>query len=493
MSSSAGGAAGLIERELGEAIAFAAGFALQRVLEPVATTLGQDIWASDPIKALDAETAAGIVAEAVELIQWGRDEAKAHGVNEARFDAILNETFNAPGLSELLAMRRRGTITDDDFILGLRKAKHAERWDDGLRDLEQERIDPSTIATAIQRGVMHDPGVLVVGPPSAVGKVPPMPTVALDTLKEAAAHGMNEERLAVLARLVGLPASPDLAARMVFRGIIERVDFDRAISEGNTRNEWAPFLFDAFREILTSHDYIEGHLRGWISPAEMYAGTAKHGLSQADTDLRFNNLGRPLAVHQVTTGLARGGKYGGDYAGVPEPYAKALRESNVRPEWGNLAYANRYTLPGAFVLRALAQGGDLTHDETHTLLLESGWPPDLAATVAARWSGGTKAGANKHVTSAETGLFTVLRKAFVNDEATEAQATPILTDLAVPAADHPRIFQLWGHERALVRATLTAAQIKKAIGQPGKDRAWALTRLEELGYTAADAGTFLDE
>lgn len=487
------GIANVALNTVGEAIAFAAGVAIGPTLSPVSTALVQEAWQVAQIKAVDPGTAAEIVAEDVEAFEWGKSEAAKHGMDEARFRAIVGEVRDAPGLGELLTLLRREGIDRAQFVHGLRKAKLETLWDVPLESLLDERLDPSTIATAIQRGVMHDPGVLVVGPPSEVGKVPPMPSVALDTLKEAAAHGMNEERLAVLARLVGLPASPDLAARMVFRGLIERVDFDRAIAEGNTRNEWAPFLFEAFREILTSHDYIEGHLRGWIDANAMYAGTAKHGLSRADTDLRFNNLGRPLPVHQITTGLARGGTYGGDYAGVPEPFNKALRESNVRPEWGNLAYANRYTLPGAFVLRTLAQAGDLTPQETHTLLLESGWPPDLAQKVSDRWTGGAKSTANKHVTSAETGLFTVLRKAYVNDEATEAQAAPILTDLGVPVADHARIFSLWGHERALVRSSLTPIQIRKAVGQPGKDHAWALKRLEELGYTAADAETFLNE
>src|SRR5438105_3309226 len=133
----------------------------------------------------------------------------------------------------------------------------------------------------------------------------------LDPFAEAKAMAVDEERLKVLARIVGLPASPDLAARMVFRDIIERIDFDRAIAEGNTRNEWAPFLFEGFRQIPTAHDGIEGRLRGWIDDAAMYAQTARHGMSKADTDLLFKITGRPLSFHQVFIGERRGGVYDG--------------------------------------------------------------------------------------------------------------------------------------------------------------------------------------
>jgi hypothetical protein len=489
----------LAGKSAGEAVAFGLGFALGRVLDPAGTALEQQAW-KDALavdsglgRAFDPQTAAAIVAETVDQLSWGEGEAAQTGMTTERFGLLVKEVYAAPGLGELFPMWRRGTITDAEFLHGLRKAKLPTEWDKGLTDLRDERLDPAIIATSIQRGIMHDPGVLPVGPPSAVGKVPPMPVVALDTLKEAAASGMNEERLAVLARIVGLPASPDLAARMVFRAIIDRVDFDRAVSEGNTRNEWAPFLFEGFREILTAHDYVELRLRGWIDDPAMYAGTGLHGMSKTDTDLLFKVLGRPITTHEVTTGKARGGTYNGPIGSIPTPYLKAMEESNLRPEWYDLHYANRYTYPSAFVIRSLAQTGELAPADVKQTLLDIGWSPDFAAKVTTAWTGGTKGTANKHVTSAETGLFTVLRKAYVNDEATEAQAAPILTELAIPEADHARIFALWGHERALVRSSLTAVQIKKAIGQPGKDQAWALARLKELGYTDADAATFLAE
>src|SRR5205807_4966194 len=117
--------------------------------------------------------------------------------------------------------------------------------------------------------------------------------------------------------------------------------------EGNTRGEWAPFLFEGFRQIPTAHDFVEGRLRGWLADPAMYAGTALHGMSQADTDLLFKIMGRPIVEHQIVTGEARGGTYNGPIANIPTPFLKSLQESNIRPEWYSLAYANRYTYPSA--------------------------------------------------------------------------------------------------------------------------------------------------
>ncbi len=408
-------------------------------------------------------------------------------------DALAELARTAPGVGELLTLLRRQAIGHGEWTHGLRKSKLEPQWDAALKSLRDLRIDPAVIATSIQRGIMHDPGLLPVGPPGGVGKVPPMPVSPLDTLREAADSGVDAERLAVYARIVGLPASPDLAARMTFRGIIDKIDFDRAIAEGNTRNEWAPFLFDGFREILTAHEYAELRLRGWIDTAAMVAGAGKHGMSETDITLLERMIGRPLTIHQIVTGLARGGTYGGEYAEVPEPYLKALQESNVRPEWGNLAYHNRYTLPGAFVLRRLLQDGAITKAEGELLFLEEGWEPDLAKKVADAYGVATAVKPDPHVVKAETQLWATIHKSYVVSESDDAEATAALTALGVVADAQPRVLALWQHEREIVRRTLTPSEIKKAWKETKFTRDEALTRLERLGMNAADAGTLLDE
>lgn len=453
----------------------------------------QSLWSNGPNKVLDPETAAAIVAENVDRLEWGEGEAAQGGINQQRFDELVQEVLNAPGFGELVRMLRRGTVTTDDFLHGLRKARLETRWDDPLTELQDDRLDPAVVATSIQRGTMRDPGYLPVGPPTEEGLVPPMPVSPLDPEREAAASGINPERLAALTRIVGLPPSPGELLQLVNRGEIGEVDFYRGIAEGNTRNEWGSFLLKLQRRLLTPHEYAELALRGWITESERDAGAALSGLEPADTQLLFDMLGRPIVVHQIVTGLARGGEFGGDYAGVPEPYQTALRQSNVRPEWGNLAYANRYTYPSAFVIRTLATTGELAPDEVTQTLLDIGWKPDLVEKVVTAWTGSGDVKSDPHVAKAETHLWNALHKAYVDDQADDAKAGAALTAIGAAQESHAAILSLWDAERAIVRSTLTPAQIKKAIGQPGKDQAWALARLGDLGYTAADAETFLSE
>lgn len=481
------------ENTLGTAAAFAFGFAVGRALEPVGTKIAQDAYAGHPDKALPAEIVAELLAESIDVPGGAPGEAAQTGISSDRLVALYDLALTAPGPGELLTLLRRGAINPGNFTHGLRKAKLEPMWDDALASLKDLRLDPAVIATAIQRGVLPNPDVLPNQPSTAGSNVPPMPQVALDVAVEAAAAGIDLDRLKALTRIVGLPASSDLAARMHFRSIITEGAFNQAILEGNTRGEWAPFLLEGFREILTAGQYAELQLRGFLTETERRANTAKHGMSDADSDLLYDVLGRSIPVHKIVTGLARGGVYGGTGEGIPEEFLSSLQRGNLRPEYYDLEYHNRYTYPSAFVVRQLLKDGTITEADGEQIFLDEGWTPDLAKKVAAAYAVATKQAADPHVTKAENQLWTVTHKAYVDEEADDTIATAALGAVGVATDSIPKVLALWQHEREIVRLALTPSQIKKAFAAAKMTRDQAVTRLEQLGMTAADAGTLLDE
>lgn len=441
----------LIGNPIGEAAAFAAGLAIHPLLKPLLQEEQNATWSLYRSLPLDPDKAAQLVAEGHLAADLGAAEAGLSGVSTDRFAklALLAETF--PGLATALTLQRRDQLPPGELTVLLNRLGFNADYQPRLATLVQNPIDPAVIAVAIQRSIMTPPFALPVAPPTATGLVPAFTISTLDAETEAAWSGVSLERLRILNAIVGLPASPDLAARMAFRGIIEKADYDRAIAEGNTRNEWRDFLFDGFREILTAHDYAELRLRGWLTTdQEMYDGTAKHGMSEADTDLLFKMLGRPLSVHQVVTGEARGGTYNGPTDGIPVARLKSMQESNVRPEYYNLDDANRYSYPSAFFFRLLLTTGALTADEGYQRFLEIGWPPDLARLVAdalAVTTTGVKE--SPYVAKADTQLWTALHKSYVKtgtDRATVESAMMVLVD---SAADREVIFERWDTEKTI--------------------------------------------
>lgn len=482
-----------------EAAAFAAGLAIHPVLAPVLQDVSNFAWREHPDKRLDLVLAAEVAAEDVDTYGDMEREASFSGFDANRFKWAYGVTLNAPGSGELLAMLRRQTIKPADFTHGLRKAKLEPRWDEALAELEHVRLTPQQLALGIVRSTVTDPGLLAVTLDTSGGVVPAYPVWDGNVLAEARAGGIDAGRLRVMVGEIGLPMSAQQAASAYFRDIIRQGDFNRAILEGDTRPEWAPFILEQARQIPTAHDGIEWRLRGWTDDAGMYAQTRRHGMSKADTDLLFQVLGRPLSFHQVFIGERRGGVYDGPTDAIDPAFLKALRESNIRPEWYNLAWAQRYSYPSPFVLRSLAQAGDLGGQAAvETILLEIGWPPKMAADVSRAWVGGG-GGADTHVGKAQTQLWNRIHTSYLSAEIDEAEATATLPAAGVDAAAIPAVLQAWDAERDLIRKQLTPTQLRKALGQgvanPVTGQPYTFDEVRDLlvarGYTVNDATVFL--
>jgi hypothetical protein len=207
----------------------------------------------------------------------------------------------------------------------------------------------------------------------------------------------------------------------------------------------------------------------------------------------FENLGRPLNVHEITTALARGGTYGGDYSSVPQPFRDAIRRSAIRPEYADLAFHNRYTYPSAFVLRSLAQAGDLGGQQAVAKVLEEiGWKPSFATQVSTAWTVGNATG-DAHVAKAQTQLWGTTHRSYVGEMIDNTTATTALRAAGVDAAAVPPILTLWNEERSLIRKQLTPAQVKKAYRAGIYTLAEAHQLLMDRGYDAADATVLLEE
>lgn len=478
------------------------GAAAAAALEPAIEIPKQEAWATNANKILTAGLLARLVAMGGIDLSVAHGEAKRDGYGPDKLDALVYLEQTVPGLAQALELWRRFELPDDLWTHALVKAGLDARYLPYLNKLKEgELLGLGDIAYGVVRGMLPAPSWVPVAPPASGDKVPRFPQVQIDPLTLAQKLGFNEDMLKLMVGRSGLSMAPVMAANALFRDIIGPNDYLLAIAEGDLRTEWADAVRDAARQILTAGEYAELQLRGFYDRTARIKNTRKHGMSDADSDLLYDVLGRGLAVHAVTTGLARGGAYGGTYADVPEPYRAAIQRSNIREEWAGLAYANRYNYPSAFVLRALTQGGEITGADAHQILLDVGWEPTLAAKVSAAWSGGTTSGADKHVGKAETQLWTALHRSYVAEESSDADVAPGLTAAGVPAASQAQVLALWGEERALIRKQLSPAQVKKAVAEgvtnPATGVAWSaadgLAALLARGYSQADATTLLEE
>lgn len=527
----------LIGNPIGEAAAFAAGLAIAPLLEPLLQEERNLTWSLYRSKPLDPETAAELYAKNIVTDAGAAtEEAGLSGISSARSALLQQLAVVFPGLSELIELNRREILPAGDLTAALQRQGYTAEYAGFLAQLVDARLSAQQVALGIVRGLIADPGLMPVDLDTSGGVVPAYPVSGIVALTEAADEGVDEDRLRVMVGSIGLPMSTQQAASAFFRGIIKQGDYNRSILEGDVRPEWAASILEQARAILSADQWAELYIRGWVTQAEQRAGAALHGMTQANADLLAELKGRSLAVHQITTGLARGGVYDGTPQTAPQPYLKALQESDIRPEWYSLAYANRYSLPSAFVLKALATAGDLTQAQSEQILLEIGWPPALALSVSTVWAGGTGTTAAQKkqtlshliaeylsgalteaalTTTLTTGLgytaqqaadeialanFNVaksartkatknLEKRYIGATLSQADAQAGLAGISYPQGAIDAFLASWNVERADTLTTLSLAQITAALKAGTILASEATPLLEDLGESPAAIAT----
>ena len=270
--------------------------------------------------------------------------------------------------------------------------------------------------------------------------------------------------------------------------------------EGHTKTKYIPFFEAAAQPLLSAATAVRLYLKGWYTKAQRDSLGAQWGYSSQQMEDWYLSEGRPATVHQIHIGYARGAKLAGA-ANEQDAILTSVKQSDIRPEYGDLLYAQRYTYPSAFVLRNLVESGALTAAEGEQALLFSGWEPTFAQKVAASWAGtGGGATVDAHEAKAQTQLWTTTHASYKANEISTAAATQALQKVGVAAAAIPAVLSVWDEERALIRARLSAADVRKAYQKqdvnPATNAVWtraeAVAQLLSLGWSNADAEAYLN-
>lgn len=424
----------------------AAGASTAAVLAPLLQEEVNLAWGAFPNRPVSPGTLASGVSQGQVDPDAAKAEARLSGFSPHAFDTMVNIANTGPPLAQALEAFRRSFLTPKDFETAINRAGIEKQWWDAMTKLADALLDPADLARGIHKGLIPDPGLLAVPAPSGEGKIPAYPVYPIDALKSAAGYGYSKDELGVLVGLQGNPMGAHEAAQAQFRGVLEPVDYDRAIAEGNTRNEWGDAIREQSRQIPTSHEFIENALRGYTTLDQALAGAAKHGMSPEDATLVYQNAGRPMAVHQITTGLARGGVFKPEPGEIRDPYMASIVEGSVKPAYYDLAMANRYTLPGYFVIKAMLTSHALTQPEAAQLFKESGWPPDLADKAAAALAPSSSTTPSTWVTKSRGYVFTKVHKEYQDTAEYDAYAREAMALLLIPPADQDTILELFKFE-----------------------------------------------
>lgn len=487
----------------------AIGGAAVAAFEPALERPKQDAWHAAPNRLPDIGLLAALVAGGKIELSSAQDMAKRLGFDTGPFDSLVWLAQNRLEFPTMLRLWRLGAALPqfaDPDKAGLvdRTLAHEQLdWNyqpylKALRLAELPGI--GDIAYAVVRGYLPTDIPLPVAPPATSTNVKrfPQSTTKAETL--AAAIGYDTAMLELEIARSGLSMAPGLAAQGRFREILADDDYHLAIAEGDLRTEWADALLEVSRAIPSPGEFEELRLRGWQTQQQAAAGAALHGMTADHAELLYQLKRRPLSPHQIKQALARGGTFDTTNAPFADPYTSSVHEANLGPEWYDLAVHLAGSYPSLFQTNRLVTGGTITPDVGQLWLQRSGMADEVVTEIHKSWTGGSTSTADKNVTSAETHLKTATHKSYIAHEISDTTATTALGAAGVAAAAIPTVLNIWQEERSLIRKSLTAANIKKAVTDgvtnPATGVAWthaeAMAALLDLGYSNDDATTYLE-
>lgn len=522
-----GAAGGIIGKWFGSAIseatAFAAGIAIGPVLGPPVQALKNTTWAAYP----DMPVPFGILAEGVAQGQIDPGQAQTwasnQGFGETQFKAMVDAANTGPGSGYAFELWRRGEIDQAGFERALLRLGIEQEWIDDLVNIHDTLLSSQELANLQQQGFVTED----------------------EANAEGALQGVTNARQQLRYEASGLPPGVAEGLTMLRRGIIDTDVFAQIVREGHTKTKYTGQLEQLQDQVLSHLQYVEARVRGWIDNAAMYAGGTLSGFVQADMDLLHKTHGRPLSWHQVWIGLQRGGKRLDPTAdltaaslGIDETFFAALQQSDIQQQWYDLAWAQRYSYPAPFVLRTLAQSGEIDAATLTQVLTYIGWEPTFITKVVEAWTGtGTTTAAQKKQTLSHlideylSGALTpaelttvlttslgysaqqaadeialanfnaaktertantkLIQKQYVALKISEATARADLAQLGWPAGAIDAKINAWNIERNIAVTTLTVAQIAAALKAGALLASQAAPLLQDLGEDAQAIQTII--
>lgn len=358
----------------------------------------------------------------------------------------------------------------------------------------------------------------------------------------ASQSGIPGDLFQVLIDLAGDAPGPQDLAEALRRGIIEETgtgatstSFQQGIAEGRLADKWAPVIKALSVQWPTPTDALQAYLEGQIDQATATTLYERFGGDPTYFTLLYNTRGNaptPLeAIQMANRGIIPWTGQGADVVS----YEQAFLEGPWRNKWEQPYRELGTYVPPPRTVTALVKEGAVSDQQALTWWKASGLDDATAQQYLAS-AHSTKTTAAKTLTEASiTELYTDqliseaeastmlqalgysaadaeallqlraytvsksqlnqaigrVRTLYAGGKLTKAGAQGALNDLHVPQAQSAQLMDLWDVEAGLQIKMLSASEIASALYYQVIDQPTAMSRLQAMGYDAADAWLLL--
>jgi hypothetical protein len=434
-------------------------------------------------------------------------DAAQQGLDEHRFNALVELSKARPAVTELLDMFNRGIINEHGAFTGLKRLGYDDDAIGSLFDLRHVLIPVATLADMVVRGVQtHN-----------------------EALSDATKQGVSSPDF---DRLVENSGDPPAIEQLLFlrrRGFLNDERLVHGIRQSRLKDEWIDAVRALAHAPMSTADALRAAVQGNLSRDEAARIAELNGLEPDHFGPLMETEGEPLGVQEMVTLMHKG-------VMTREQVRKGIQESRYKNKYVDMVLAGAERLPEQGTIRAMYTSGAIDEATALRLLAQWGFSADVAAAMLTEAQNrkmkhvkdlsetqikdlyGDRVIDQATATDLLTGLgysdaesayilalvdmgtvrrfqnaaITRVHASYVKGLMTADEAQTSLLPLGVTAGQIQELFPIWELERTTVTRTLTEAQVVSAVKKGLIDPNQGLARLIGMGYGTEDATILIE-
>ena len=283
-----------------------------------------------------------------------RQIALLNGLRPGDWPAYWANQGSPPAPEQLLALWRRGFITEQQVDTGLRQGRLRDSWIPAVKDLKTERLPTADALDAWLRGHLTR-------------------DQAADIATE---NGLAAEDLPAAFGNAGNPLGLEQLLEALRRGFIDSDTFIRGFRESRYRDEWAPTALKLGYQPMSTADAVEASIQGWLTRDQAREVAHLNGLEPRYFDPLWQTAGEPLSRTELEQLYNRG-------LVSREAVRQGLRESRLKDKYIDDALALHVRLPQPREVVLALTEGVVSREAATRLLGDMGYQPEVVAMLIA--------------------------------------------------------------------------------------------------------------
>lgn len=453
------------------------------------------------------------VADAVQAHARGFDngidmryEVNQQGINNDKFDTLVELARNRASESVILDLVNRGEMSEDFAVAELRRLGYDTGEAGFILATRRLLLTPAALADMTVRGILTEQDAAAVAQQS----------------------GLSNEDFHALVLDTGEPPGIQDLLFLNRRGFIDTDRLTHGIRQSRVRDEWIPDVLNLTFTPMSTADAIEGAVQGHLTEDESRAITAQNGLLPEHWQPLYDTAGNPPGVQDMISMYHRG-------VLTLDELIQGIKESRLKNKYIQKVIDAGVTLPPERTIVSLVSKSALDPTAAMDLLLRRGYSQDIATALLSE-AHTTKTQKTRDLTESqlvalyedqaidgtqlhdmlaslgyddsEIGWITTLadlrrlkkfndaaisrvHSQYVGYKITDTDVTTTLDALGIAPNQRDDLLTLWGIERTVTTKQLTLTQIEAAFKKQVITAQDAYTRMQGIGYAADDAALIL--